>query len=280
MKKSLLLTVSCLILASFLQGREAPADAGMSPEEKWANTEAIEQQSQKFCVLKLDDVVTGTNGQVVPERWQRVADFLERKKIKSSMGVIGISLVDDNPAYFQWIVERSAPCGYVEFWNHGFHNRSANDPDGEFERSFEEQMYSFRMTDSLAYSKMGLQFPVWGPHWSASNEDTDRALAQLPQIRMTFGYPPNAVHYRGFVFRNRIDFEHPTHNPDFEAFKKTYLKKTREWDYFFLQGHPNSWDTDTRWENFIKVIEYLEKEGVQFVTPTELYVILKRKGLL
>ena len=279
MKKTLLLTILGLIWTSFSQGRETPADAGMSPEEIEVNNEVTGQQSQKFCVLKLDDVVTGSNGQVVPERWQRVADYLEGKKIKSAMGVIGVSLVEDNPGYYKWITDRSVPCGYIEFWNHGFHHRSADDPDGEFERSYEEQMYSFRMTDSLAYSKLGLQFPVWGPHWSGSNEYTDLALSQLPQIRMTFGYPQFARHYRGFVFKNRIDVEHPTHNPDFEAFKKTYLEKSKEWDFFFLQGHPNSWD-DTRWDNFVKSVEYLEKEGVQFVTPTELYVILKRKGVL
>jgi len=267
MKKILLLTILGLIGTCFAQGQQRMQGAG-----------ANGSQPKKYCVLKLDDVLNGSNGQVVPFRWQRVADFLERKRIKSAMGVIGVSLVEDNPEYFKWIIDRAVPSGYVEFWNHGFHNRSDADPDGEFERSFEEQMYSFTMTDSLAYAKMGLQFPVWGPHWSAANEATDRALALLPQIRMTFTYPQNAVHYKGFVFDKRLDLEYPTHNPDFEAFKKTYAEKSKEWDYFFMQGHPNSWTTDERWHNFVQVIEYLQKEGVQFVTPTELYVILKRKG--
>ena len=61
--------------------------------------------------------------------------------------------------------------------------------------------------------------------------------------------------------------------PKIEAFRKTYLEKSKEWDYFFLQGHPESWD-ETRWENFVKVIEFLEQESVRFVTPTELYVLL------
>jgi hypothetical protein len=252
--------------------------SGTSPDDKSCESNA-NPITQKLCVLKLDDVVEGNGGQAVPEAWQRVADFLQGKKIKSSMGIIGVSLVKDNPAYYKWITERATPCGYIEFWHHGFHHRSADDPLGEFERSFEEQMYSFRMTDSLAYTKLGLQLSVWGPHWSGSNEHTDRALAQMPQIRTTFGYPQNAVHYKGFVFTNRINLEHPTHNPDFEAFKKEYLEKSKDWNYFFLQGHPMSWNVDDRWNNFVKVIEFLEKEGVQFVTPTELYVILKAKGV-
>jgi peptidoglycan/xylan/chitin deacetylase (PgdA/CDA1 family) len=252
--------------------------SGIVPEEKSPNIDSG-QQSPKLCVLKLDDVVAGSGGQAVPPRWQRVADYLEGKKIKSSMGIIGFSLLEDNPDYFRWILDRITPCGYIEFWHHGFHNRSEADTTGEYERSYAEQMYSFYMTDSLAYTKLGIQFSVWGPHWSASTEDTDKALTHFPQIRMTFSYPPDAVHYKGFVFNNRIDIEFPTHNPDFEAFKKAYGEKSKNWDYFFLQGHPNSWD-DTRWDNFKKIIEYLEKEGVRFVTPTELYVILKQRSII
>ena len=235
------------------------------------------QPSPKLVVLKFDDVVAGRDGHVVSERWQRVADFLEGKKIKASMGVIGWSLIDYNSAYFKWITDRATPCGYIEFWNHGYQNRRPEDVNGEFERSYEEQLYYFRMTDSLAYARLGIQFAVWGPHYSSDNEFTDLAIAQLPQIRMTFTYPRKAVHYKGFVLKNRLNFEFPTSNPDFEAFMKEYLVKSKDWEYFFMQGHPNNWD-ETRWQNFVKVIEFLEKEGVRFVTPTELYVILKTRG--
>ena len=272
MNKFLKFSLSCLLFGFI----PCLAETGSNEKTSNANTG---QQSQKLCFLKLDDLLQGAaDGQAVPKSWQRVADFLEKKKIKSSMGIIGVSLVEDNPAYFEWIRTRTIPCGYIEFWHHGFHLRSEAE-SGEYERSYAEQMYSFHMTDSLAYTKLGIQLSVWGPHWSATTADTDSALINFPQIRMTFGYPSNAKHYRGFVFRNRIDLEYPTHNPDFEPFKKTYIEKSKGWDYFFLQGHPNSWD-ETRWENFVKIIEYLEKDGVRFVTPTELYMILKQRGLI
>lgn len=238
------------------------------------------QTAQKLVVLKLDDLVAGTKGVAVPERFQRVADFLESKNIKYSLGVLGYSLLEDNPVYFTWITDR-AERGSVEFWNHGLLQRKQN-PDGTFEpqyavdeflRSYAEQLHSLTTVDSLAKAKLGLEFSVWGPHWSNANLDTDRALAQVGTIKMTFGYPPVVEQYKGFVLRNRIDIEYPTHNPDYEAFLINYAKKSKEWDYFYMQGHPASWD-DTRWENFIKIIEYLEKEGVRFVTPSELYKIL------
>ena len=238
-----------------------------------------ELPAPKLVILKLDDVVTGGDRQ---PRWQRVADFLEQKKIKSAMGIIGYSLVNDDPAYFKWITDRAIPeqvidkntidpekPRYVEFWNHGFYQRRSNDDFAEFEGTFEEQVHALSQTDKLATEKLGLTLTAWGPHWCGTNANTDRALAEVPNIRLAFGHPARAEHFKGFLFKNRIDIEYPTHNTDFETFKKNYLEKKDNFDYFFLQGHPNSWD-DKRWENFVKIIEYLETENVRFVTPIEL----------
>jgi len=225
---------------------------------------------QKFVILKLDDVTAGEGGEVVSARWQRVADFLEEKQIKAGFGVIGFSLEGDNPEYFKWITDR-AERGFIEFWNHGYYNRTKGDTIGEFEGTYEQQLRALQLTDSLAESKLGLRFTVWGPHWSGTNEDTDRALSQT-QISMTLGYPVNPVHYKGYVVPHNLDMEYPVHNPDFKEFVKAYRGKWKNLEFFYLQGHPNSWD-DTRWENFVKIVEFLESENVKFVTPTELYVM-------
>jgi len=241
----------------------------MAQDEKSPDVKS-DQPPRKLVVLKLDDVVVGGKERIVSDRWQRVADYLEGKKIKSSMGVIGYSLVEDNPAYFQWMTDR-AKRGSVEFWNHGFHPRKAEEEFGEFEGNHDEQeqLNAMRRTDSLAKEKLGLNLTVWGPHWSGTNEHTDRVLAQMPQILMTFGYPPKVDYYKGFVFRNTINIEYPTHNPDFEAFKTNYEQRKNHFDYFYMQGHPDSWD-DVRWENFVQIIEFLEAENVRFITPSEL----------
>ncbi len=226
-------------------------------------------QQEKLVILKLDDVIAGTDGQVISPRWQRVSDYLEGKGIKAAFGVIGFSLEGNNPEYFKWIADR-ADRGLIEFWNHGYWERTRNDSVGEFERSFDEQLRALRMTDSLAKAKLGLDMPAWGPHWSATNEDTDRALAQMPQIRIAMEAPQKLVHFKGIALRKQISIEHPVHNPDFEAFKKEYLAKKHELSLFYLQGHPLSWDEE-RWKNFVRVIEFLEAEGeVRFIKPSEI----------
>jgi len=228
---------------------------------------SVTAQERKIILLKLDDVHYGENGQTVPPRWQRVTDYLESKNIKAAFGIIGYSLAEDHPAYFQWIKDIAAK-GNIEFWNHGYWNRTANDTTGEFERSYNEQYRALFLTDSLAKANLGLTLSVWGPHWTSTNEDTDRALSHMPDIRMTLGSPKNPVHYKGFVFRNSLMMENPVHNPNYESFVKDYQEKEKLLPSFYLQGHPNSWD-DARWINFIKIIEFLESENVQFVNLSE-----------
>ena len=74
----------------------------------------------------------------VSPRWQRIADFIEKSNLKASFGIIGSSLEEDNPAYFNWIKDLDRR-GNIEFWNHGYRDRKAEDKTGEFEGSFEDR---------------------------------------------------------------------------------------------------------------------------------------------
>lgn len=231
-------------------------------------TNCSKAQNPKIVILKLDDVTASTDsGKIVSDRWQRVADYIENKKIKAAFGVIGFSLAEDNPEYFEWITDRAAR-GHIEFWNHGYYNRTKGDTIGEFEGTYEQQLRALQLTDSLAKEKLDLTFTAWGQHWSGINEDTDRALAKVSNIKFTFGKPNSVVHFKGYAFPHNLAMEYPVHNPDFEEFKKAYQGKWKNLESFYLQGHPNSWD-DVRWDNFVRIVEFLESENVHFVTPSE-----------
>lgn len=232
-------------------------------------------QNRKIVILKLDDVTAGGTEGVVSPRWQRVADYIENKKIKAGFGIIGFSLAEDNSAYFKWITDR-AERGFIEFWNHGYYNRTKGDTIGEFEGTYEQQFKALELTDSLAKAKLGLQLRVWGPHWSSTNTNTDKALAQFPQIKMTLGSPISPVYYKGYVLPNTLDMEYPVHNPNYDEFLKAYREKSKDLNFFYLQGHPNSWN-ENQWLNFVKIVEFLESENVKFVTPSEFLEIIKGK---
>src|SRR4051812_45601976 len=75
-----------------------------------------------IVMLKLDDLArqgkepTAT----VTARWQRVADYLEKEKIKASFGLLVASIDGDCPTFADWIKQRVA-TGMIEIWDHGYY---------------------------------------------------------------------------------------------------------------------------------------------------------------
>lgn len=220
----------------------------------------------QVAILKLDDVIAhrARGGSPVSPRWQRVADFIEKSNLKASFGIIGYSLEQDNKPYFDWI-KNLHQKGIIEFWNHGYRERKAGDRKGEFESSLEEQTAALQRTQTLAKEKLGITLRAFGEHWSGTNEDTEKALEALPDIRMRFYGPKNS---KKFVFERVLTLENPTFVPDFEKFKERYEKFAKDKARLALQGHPNNWD-DNRWQGFLKIIEYLKSKGCVFMTPSE-----------
>ncbi len=220
----------------------------------------------QVIILKLDDVTAhgSTAKSPVSPRWQRITDFFKESNIKASYGVIGFSLVEDNPAYFQWIKDLHE-SGLIEFWNHGFRNRKASDRTGEFEGEFEEQKAALEKTQRLAREKLGIELRAFGPHWSGTNEHTARALEGIPEIKMWFYGPKDSSK---FVFPRLLVLENPIFVPDPARFKELYERVGRGKKCLALQGHPNAWD-EKRWQGFVQIVEFLKSQGCAFMTPSE-----------
>ncbi len=221
---------------------------------------------RQIIILKLDDVMAyGARGlSPVSPRWQRVTDFIEKSKLKASFGIIGFSLEKDNQAYFDWIKSLDRK-GIIEFWNHGYRNRKAEDKTGEFEGSFEEQKAALEKTQRLAKEKLGIELRAFGPHWSGTNGDTAKALEGFPEIKMCFYDPKGA---KQFVFEGVLMLENPIFVPNSEKFRELYEKNAKDKKCLALQGHPDMWD-ERRWQGFVKIIEYLMANGCVFMKPSE-----------
>lgn len=231
-----------------------------------------------IVVLKLDDITPNgaPKGAAMSPRWQRVADFIEQQKLKASFGIIGCSLEQDNQLYFDWIKNLHAR-GAIEFWNHGYRNRTKDDKAGEFEsESADEQKTALARTEKLAKEKLGLALKAFGPHWSGTNESTEKALEEIPEIKAWFYGPKNAKFSKKFMFDRPVNLENPTFVPDFDKFAASYEKAGASCRVLALQGHPNAWD-DARWAGFVKIVEFLKAKGCVFMKVSE-YVEQARQG--
>lgn len=223
----------------------------------------------KTLLLKLDDVHYGEGTDAVPPRWDRLVSYLAGNGIHANLGIIGFSLDSDRQDYFDWL-RRVAAIDGIEFWNHGYNNRTGMDQTGEFETDFATQHRALHRTDSLATAKAGLRLRAWGPHWTDCNQYTDSALSTLESLDLIFAHPtqPDINIYKGVVVPFNLEMEYPFHNPVYSQFIVNYLGRWRGLDTFYLQGHPNSWD-DARWEEFRQIIGRLKADGVRFMTVSE-----------
>ncbi len=216
--------------------------------------------ARPVIILKLDDVTRAT------PRWQRCYDFIREQNIKASFGIIGFAMERDDPRLFEWI--RNVAAGkQVEFWNHGFHNRTSHDKLGEFESdSVEAQREALLKTQRLVKEKTGLCLTAFGPHWSGTNEATVQALNAIPEIDKVFFYTQGSG--SRFVFQRFMDMEKPTFNPVFGMVKQNFEAWAHKKPYLCLQGHPESW-TDARFEEFKKIVIYLKEQGCRFMTASD-----------
>lgn len=232
---------------------------------------AAEQSSPskpQVIILKLDDVKQVKNAPV-HRSWQRVLDYIEKNGLKASFGIICSSLETDNAAYFDWI-KTVAKRGNVEFWLHGYCERTTTDKTGEFEQgTFEEQRAIFEKCERLAKEKLGFTLPAFGPHWSGTTDATEKALDAVPEIQIWLYGPKTSKFYKKTSFPRVMALENPTFLPDFEKFKAIYGRIGAREKFLVLQGHPPNWWKEERWDGFFKIVEFLKAKGCVFMTPSE-----------
>ena len=234
----------------------------------------------QVIIFKFDDVIAGweNKGDVVPPRWQRMTDYIEKNRLKASSGVICESLEGDNPAYFDWLKEHQKK-GAMEFWHHGYRMRKAEDKTGEFDQgTWQEHKALLERGEKLAKEKLGFEFAAFGPHWSSTTAATDRALEGVPQIKVWLYGPKKPKYFSRLSLPRVMGLENPIFVPDSEKFQGTYNELAAGLPMLVLQGHPDQWKVETKWEGFFKIVEFLRSKGCVFMTPSEYLARISKKG--
>ena len=118
--------------------------------------------SPPYVILKLDDLWFEDG--LVHKGWIQVVDFLNKEKVKGTIGIIGSSLETDDKGYLNWVKTRHQE-GY-EIWHHGFcHCESIKDEKQIREyrgEGLEEQCISIEKTQFLAKQKLGITLRSFG----------------------------------------------------------------------------------------------------------------------
>ncbi|MFA6286494.1 MAG: DUF2334 domain-containing protein [Opitutaceae bacterium] len=227
--------------------------------------------SPPVIVLKLDDLVSTRDGNVVP-RWKRITDFALERKIKLSIGIIADSLEGDKPAYFSYIKDLQK-TGLFEFWFHGYDHKAWKEGDrnvSEFQGpSYEQQKDHFVRSQVLARAKLGFSFTTFGSPFNVSDANTARVLAEDANIKVwLYGDRANPAGKTVLDRVGAVSIEQPLFVPNPAKFIEGYAKNAGGRRFYVLQGHPAQWD-DARWAEFVKLVDYLLQNHIPVVTPTE-----------
>lgn len=216
-------------------------------------------------MLKLDDVTR------VTARWKKAADFIAAEGLKANFGIINSPLETEDPTLIAWVKEQAA-SGTIEFWNHGYDAKYVHDKEhkGEFEGSgYDYQLHSLQRAQELSKLRFGTEYVAWGPHWSGTDADTDRALEAVPGIKVVWFYgPKKGSTSTKIVIERRMELEKPIFRPNPTEVQARFEAVGHNFDYIALQGHADQWD-DERFANFQTAVRYLKAQGCRFVTVSE-----------
>lgn len=246
------------------------------------------RKTPPIIIIKLDDVKQVRGNVSAP--WIKVADFLKSRHIKGGFGILCDTLPEATPQYIKWIKDLH-DSGLIEFWFHGWdHGTHAVNGEElkEFnQRTYEEQKDRFDKSQKLALEKLGFSFATFGPPGGGTgpgtDANTDRVMQDDPYMRAWLYPEPineagKALESKGkIVILDRVwqvNFESAVGVPDYQAFVTGYAANPQR-EYFVLQGHPAQW-AGTRFDEFMRIIDFLVSQKAVFMTPAEFAATQKK----
>jgi len=265
----------------------APRRAAAKPATQPANLPP--RQNPPIIILKFDDVKQ-IKGDIHPH-WKRLADFLEQRKIKGSFGIICETLQEATPKYTTWIKEHH-DRGYIEFWfhawDHAVHTEDGKQYNEFVHRSYEEQKKRFDDSQSLAREKLGFPFETFGPPGgvvgASFDANTLRVMADDPYMKAWLYPQPIDAGGKTLDAAGKVTIldrvwavntESSVGSPDYAKFVAGYAQNPQR-EYFVLQGHPMAWAGE-KFDEFVRIVDFLQKEKAVFMTPSEFVASRKAK---
>jgi hypothetical protein len=223
------------------------------------------QSPRQVIILKADDCLKTL-------LWDRFFTYIQNNDLKASIGIVAKNLYDDS--YVQWLKSYAIKANF-QIWNHGLTHFCGDETyPAEFKgSSYESQFESLRASQKLIKEKLGFTNTVFGAGCNYIDNNTSRALADIEEIKIWYYGRRDTVKLN---LERHINIEHPTGVPNYDNFVQTYQdKQLHLHKYLLVQIHPGWWGED-RWEQFEKIIAFLQEKNVVFMTGDEYFQHVNR----
>ena len=252
---------------------------------------------RKVAIIKLDDL-----GYSNYKNFDKAYEFFKSYGITNiGIGAIAKNVESgkSNPDYNEFVstVKKWIADG-TEIWNHGYlHKRESSSQTEEMEGyeyfsvdSYETQYSNLKKAVDIINSTFDYKVRTFGSPYNACNKDTVKVLkdkySELGMETVMLGETLSAG--KG-AFKDEngnptllpmnlgtdVRFEKSTGVCEYEQFLTRY-EKNIDAPVIVMQGHANSWD-EADYEEVRKTIEFLIKENVTFMTPSQYYDYVMKK---
>ncbi len=217
-------------------------------------------------ILKLDDLSVSKG--ICPCR--PTLDYLMQQQVKAGFGAIADRLDSTALETLSPYLKATNAKGekLFEIWNHGLDHVKT-----EFKGTgYQFQKEHFALADQRIKSLLGIQMHSFGTPYNASDSVTNRVISEFPEYKgfMFSSVVPSSTKQLMYL-DNRVNMENGTGNPNYDFFAANYAKfKNKYTDYMTLQVHPNNL-TPEKMDQFKQIIQFLKKQGCEFVLPEEYY---------
>lgn len=228
----------------------------------------------RYATLKFDDMTPRDEVDGVTAIEQQVYDLLMKRGIPHAWGVCRL-YQSDNPAYYAWLKARDAEG--IEIWHHGNRHDRVKGESWEFKnRSAASQRENLRYTQERIFEKTGIVLRTFGAPYNQTDAATARALNAMDAIQ-TMYFAHGSPGFAGLQLNDRVNLEAKTGVvASMDAFEASYKEKDSA-DIIVLQAHPVYWDGDKELPKFKAILDFLEGEGVVFITPSDYFAMRARE---
>lgn len=217
-------------------------------------------------ILKLDDIKVQKG--ICPSI--PAMDLLKKKKVKAGFGVVASRFDSTAVNVLKPYLNATNAKGekLFEIWNHGLYHVKMEFKGTDY--TFQKE--HFTQADQLIKNLLGIQMHSFGTPGNASDSVTNQIISEFPEYKVFMFSSVIPQSTKGLIYlNNMVNMENGTGNIDYKYLLDNYEKhKNKYTDYMILQGHPNQW-TPEKLEQFKLIIEFLQKEGCEFVLPQEYY---------
>lgn len=223
---------------------------------------------KQFVILKADDLMYEP-GDIISDRWTNYFNYIENKGLKSSVGIVGVSLKQGNAEYLKR-VKHLHELPNFEIWNHGYlHLVNAKDEEGNLYSEYRDTPYEYQkemleQSQEMARERLGFKMRTFGAPGNAIDANTTRVINEDDEILVWFYGNENSSK---FLIPRAHEIEYPFGVPDYGKFIKEYNSGEK---FYSLQVHPNMWNPE-QFKEFKKIVDFLISNDVIFINPYEYY---------